>query len=123
MVVRLQDWPGRVACPLQVNLPMVESGETLVTGVTGVRPEAGVDVAMDPPLDTGLETLRTEVTEEPFLLVGAHDVIVELQLVLTTVRTDFLSLRLAEFVHPSDVGLEVRLAGKDPLTKLTGQVF
>ena len=108
---------------LQMFLPMVESGETLVAAVTGVRPEPGVDVAVDSPLDTGLETLRTEITEEPFLLVRSHDVVVELQLALTAEWTDFLSLRLTEFVHPSDVGLQVRLAGKDSLTKLTGQVF
>ena len=123
MVVRLQDGSGRMASPLQMNLPMVESGETLVTAVAGVRPEPGVNVAMDSPLDTRLETFRAEITEEPFLLMGSHDVIVELQLVLTTVRTDFLSLRRAEFVHPTDVGLEIGLAGKHSLAVLASQVF
>ena len=39
MVVGLQDGPGSVSGSLQMNLPMVESGEALVTALAGVRPE------------------------------------------------------------------------------------
>ena len=78
MVVSLQDRTRSVAGSLQMDLPMVESGEGLVAGVASVRSETGVDVAMDSPLDTGLETLRTEVAEEPFLLMRPHDVVVQL---------------------------------------------
>ena len=78
---------------------------------------------MDPPLDTRPETLGTEITEEPFLLVSSHNVIVELFLALSTVGADFLSLRLSELMHPSYVGLEIGFAGKHSLAILASQMF
>ena len=92
MVVRLQDRSRGVSCSLQMNLPMVEPGEALVTAVAGVRSEARMNIAVDSPLDTCPETLRAEIAEEPFLLMSSHDMIVELKLALSAVRTDFLAL-------------------------------
>ena len=123
MVVSLQDRSGSVTRFLQMNLPMVESGEGFVTGVTGVRSETGVDVSVDSPLDASLETLWTEITEEPFLFVSPHDVIVQLEFALSTVRADFLSLSQSEFMHPPDMGLEISLTGKHSLANLTSQMF
>ena len=116
MVVSLQDRSGSVSSSLQMNLPMVKSGEGFVTGVASVGSEAGVDVAVDPPLYARLETLRAEITEEPLLFVSPHDVVVQLELALPTVGTRLLPVCRVLLVHPPYVRLEVRLTGENSLT-------
>ena len=76
VIVRLEDGAGSVTSFLQMDLSVVEPGEGEVAGLAGVGSEASVNITMDPPLDTCLETFGTNITEKSLLFVGSHDVIV-----------------------------------------------
>ena len=92
---------------LQMDLSVMKSGESLVTGSTGVGFEPGVNILMNPPLNICLERLGAQVTEVFLDGVGSLDVVRQLYLSLSAVRTDLGSLRLLCLMHPPHVSLEI----------------
>ena len=123
VIVRLQNWPGCVPELLEVRFAVVESRKPGVAVETGLRLEAGVDVVVDPSLDTRLELLWTILTLEVLGFVGPHYMVVQLQLLLSTKGTDLASLCWPHLVHSLHVCFQIALTWKGFMALLTDYVF
>ena len=104
---------------LKMDLSVMKSGKSLVTGGTGVGLEPGVNILMYSPLNICLERLGAEVTEVFLDGVGSLDVICQLYLALSAVRTHLGSLGLVSLMHSPHMSLEIVDTGECLVTDVT----